>query len=82
MDNEKLADVYICYNAILTDRVRASLESEGIEVMVRDRSMKDFPSAGEAEKILAVPTEKAEQARTFIRGAVSDAVFPDEGRVV
>lgn len=82
MDNENLTDIFLCYDAQLTDRVRAFLEGEGMEVMVRDRSMKDFPTAAEAEQILAVPDANAEAARAFIKNAIDDEVIPDEGKVL
>ena len=82
--DEAMDDVYICYDAQLTDRALEVLEEAGIECLLRDRTSSAFPvNVGLAgQKVIAVPAHLVGQARTCLAGAVEDGVLSADGTVL
>ena len=82
--DETMDDIYVCYDAQLTDLALEVLEEAGIECLLRDHASSAFPTnvgfAG--KKVIAVPTHLVSQARTCLLGAVEDGILPGDGTVI
>ena len=81
---EELHDVYVCYNGLEAGRIQAILSDEGIESMIRDRSVSDFPTPNnlESRQIVAAYPSQEEKAREIIRQAIADEVISPDGHLV
>jgi hypothetical protein len=79
----ELTDLYVCYDAGEAERLAEVLVSDGIEVMVRDRSSTAFPmNVGEqAKQIIAVGGSDLARARELIKTAVADGVVSPDGKL-
>jgi len=73
-------EIYLSYNEIESSLIKELLEGEGISTMVRDMHITPYPmSIGKfAEKRIAVPEEKVDEAKELIKQAISDG-FLNEG---
>lgn len=82
--DEELHDIYVCYNGLEAGRIQAILSDEGIESLIRDRSVCDFPTPNnlESRQILAAYPSQEAQARDVIRQAIEDEVISADGHVV
>lgn len=83
-DTADMVDIYLCNDEQMADRVRALLEDEGIEVMVRDHASTAFPvSAGEgAEQRIAVAASQETAARKILADAMTDGLLAGEGELL
>lgn len=79
-----MEDVYVCYDAHLTDVAMEVLEEAGIEYLLRDNGSSAFPTnvGYGGQKVIAVPAHLVGQARTCLLGAVEDNVLPGDGTVL
>ena len=47
--DEALHDVYVCYSGLEARRITGILEQFGVESLIRDRSVSDFPTPNNLE---------------------------------
>lgn len=74
---EEMADVYVCYDEQLAERIVAMLKASGIEPLVRDRTSHAFPTTmgTSSERRVAVLVSEADRARRVLRDALEDGVL-------
>ncbi len=79
-----MTDVFECYNAQEAERVAEVLVTEGLEVLVRDRSSSSFPTniGHTAKQLIAVPAGEFAKARGLIESAITDGVISSEGKLL
>ena len=82
--DEELHDIYVCYNGLEAGRIKSILAEEGIESMIRDRSVSDFPTPNnlESRQIVAAYPSQEDKARNVILQAIKDEVISADGHLI
>ena len=83
-DNATLIDAYLCYDPLEAERIHGILEEHKLEIMVRDRSVHDFPThfGTDDRHIIAVAQHQLNEARIIITGAIEDEIITSEGSFI
>ena len=81
-DNTEFVSIYRCGDAQLFDRVRGILESEDIEVMIRELGTADFPTSANTAHVVAVTQAEADRGREIITQAIEDEVISASGEIL
>ena len=81
---DELHDVYVCYNGLEARRITGILEQEGVESLIRDRSVSDFPTPNnlESRQIIATYPGQEDAARNIILQAIKDEMISRDGHLV
>ena len=82
--DESLHDVYVCYSGLEARRITGTLEQFGVESLIRDRSVNDFPTPNnlESRQIIAAYPGQEEAARNIILQAIKDEVISRDGHLI
>ena len=82
--DEDLHDVYVCYSGLEARRITGILEQFGVESLIRDRSVSDFPTPNnlESRQIIAAYPGQEDAARNIILQAIKDEVISADGHLV
>ena len=82
--DDVMHDVYVCYNGLEARRITGILEQEGVESLIRDRSVSDFPTPNnlESRQIIAAYPGQEDAARNIILQAIKDEVISNDGHLI
>lgn len=82
--DDVMHDIYVCYNGLEARRITGILEQEGVESLIRDRSVSDFPTPNnlESRQIIAAYPGQEDAARNIILQAIKDEVISNDGHLV
>ncbi len=82
--DDELHDVYVCYSGLEARRITGILEQEGIESLIRDRSVSDFPTPNnlESRQIIAAYPGQEDAARNIILQAIRDEMISKDGHII